>query len=372
MWYPVTHRAYYNNIESRFFLLSDPSMETSKRLLRALTGEAVWPPPVWLMRQAGRYLPEYWAVRAKAKDFLGLATTPEWATEVTMQPVRRFLLDAAILFSDILIVPWALGRGLEYREGEGPVLPPLRDASGVAALDPSRLLDRVAPVFETVRRVRRTLLAEGFVDTALIGFAGSPFTVACYMVEGGGSRDFAATRSLAFSDPPLFARLLDILAEATVSYLSAQIDAGAEAVMLFDTWAGLLSPGQFRAHVIRATRGIVGQLGRRHPGVPVIGFPRLAGLLIGEYARETGVYAVGLDTGTDIALARSLMPARVTVQGNLDPLALLAGGAAMRAEAAGILDAMRGWPFIFNLGHGVVQQTPPAHVVELVEQVRGG
>jgi uroporphyrinogen decarboxylase len=345
-------------------------MEKPKRLLRALTGEAVWPPPIWLMRQAGRYLPEYWAVRAKAKDFLGLATTPEWATEVTMQPIRRFMLDAAILFSDILIIPWALGQGLEYRQGEGPVLPPLRDAAGVAALDPGRVLHRVAPVLETARNVRRTLQAEGFGDTALIGFAGSPFTVACYMVEGGGSRDFAATRSLAFGDPPLFAGLLDTLAEATVSYLSAQIDAGAEAVMLFDSWAGVLAPSQFRAYAIRTTRAIVNELGARHPGVPVIGFPRLAGLLIGEYARETGVHAVGLDTGTDPALARSLMPARVTLQGNLDPIALCAGGTALRAEAAGILDAMRGWPFVFNLGHGVVPETPPAHVAELVGQVR--
>lgn len=347
-------------------------MDAPKRLLRALTGEAVWPPPVWFMRQAGRYLPEYRAVRARAKDFITLSTTPEHATEVTLQPIRRYRLDAAILFSDILMIPWGLGQGLEYREGEGPVLPPLRDASGVAALDPSRLLDRVAPIFETVRMVRGKLLAEGFADTALIGFAGSPFTVACYMVEGGGSRDFAATRGMAFGDPSLFTRLLDILAAATVSYLSAQIEAGAEAVMLFDSWAGLLSPGQFRTHVVRPTRDIVVELGRRYPAVPVIGFPRLAGLLIGEYVRATGVHAVGLDTGMDLLMARSRMQSRVTFQGNLDPLALLAGGAAMRAETASILEAMRGWPFVFNLGHGIVPQTPPAHVAELVEQVRDG
>jgi uroporphyrinogen decarboxylase len=345
-------------------------MDAPKRLLRALTGEVVWPPPVWLMRQAGRYLPEYRAVRAKAKDFIALATTPELATEVTLQPIRRYRLDAAILFSDILLVPWALGQGLEYRQGEGPVLPPLRDAAGVAALDPSSLPDRIAPILETVRRVRQALPAEGFGDTALIGFAGSPFTVACYMVEGGGSRDFAATRGMAFSDPALFARLLDILVDATVSYLSAQIDAGAEAVMLFDSWAGVLSPGQFRTHVVRTTRAIVGELGRRHAGVPVIGFPRLAGLLIGDYVRETGVRAIGLDTAMDLSVVKSVMTRRVPFQGNLDPMALLAGGAAMRAEAAGILEAMRGWPFVFNLGHGIVPQTPPAHVAELVEQVR--
>lgn len=345
-------------------------MDTPKRLLRALTGEAVWPPPVWLMRQAGRYLPEYRAVRSKAKDFITLCTTPELATEVTLQPIRRYRFDAAILFSDILMLPWALGQGLAFREGEGPVLPPLRDAAGIAALDPSRLLDRVAPILEAVCRVRAGLQAEGLGDTTLIGFAGAPFTVACYMVEGGGSRDFAATRSMAFRDPALFTRLLDILAEATVSYLSAQIEAGAEAVMLFDSWAGVLSPGQFRAHVVRPTRFIVGELGRRHPAVPVIGFPRLAGLLIGEYVRATGVRAVGLDTGMDLSLAKSSMPSRVTLQGNLDPLALCVGGAAMRAEATRILEVMHGWPFVFNLGHGIVPQTPPAHVAELVELVR--
>jgi uroporphyrinogen decarboxylase len=322
------------------------------------------------MRQAGRYLPEYRAIRAKAKDFIELATTPELAAEVTLQPIRRYRLDAAILFSDILMIPWALGQGLEFRQGEGPILPPIRDAAGVGALDPSRLLDCVAPIFETIRRVRLMLRAEGLGHTALIGFAGSPFTVACYMVEGGGSRDFAATRSMAFREPALFARLLDILADATVSYLSAQIAAGAETVMLFDSWAGVLSPGQFRAHVVRTTRTIVGELGRRHPGVPVIGFPRLAGLLTGEYVRETGVNAVGVDTGMDLRLVRSMMQRRVALQGNLDPMALLAGGAAMQLEVARILDAARGWPFVFNLGHGIVPQTPPAHVAELVELVR--
>jgi uroporphyrinogen decarboxylase len=345
-------------------------MVPPKRLLRALTGEAVWPPPVWLMRQAGRYLPEYRAVRAKAKDFITLCTTPDLATEVTLQPIRRFQLDAAILFSDILIIPWALGHGLAYREGEGPVLPPLREASGVAALDPDHLPDRVAPILETVRLVRRRLQAEGLGDTTLIGFAGSPFTVACYMVEGGGSRDFAATRSMAFRDPALFTHLLDILSAATVTYLSAQIEAGAEAVMLFDSWAGVLSPGQFRAQVIRTTRHIVDELRRKHPTVPVIGFPRLAGLLLDEYVRATGVQAVGLDTGTDIVLAKTLLQTRVALQGNLDPMALLVGGAAMQAEVARILEAMRDWPCVFNLGHGIVPQTPPAHVTALLEQVR--
>ncbi len=345
-------------------------MATSKRLVRALAGEAIWPPPIWLMRQAGRYLPEYRAIRSKVKDFITLCTTPELAAEVTLQPIRRYRLDAAILFSDILMIPWALGQELAFREGEGPVLPPLRDARAVAALDPSGVPERVAPILETVRRVRQALLTEGLAETALIGFAGAPFTMACYMVEGGGSRDFAATRSMAFRDPALFARLLEMIAAATVTYLSAQIEAGAEAVMLFDSWAGVLSPAQFRAHVIQPTLQIVDELRRKHPGVPVIGFPRLAGLLIGEYVHATGVRAVGLDTGMDLGLARSLMRAPVAFQGNLDPIALLAGGAAMQVEASGILAAMRGWPFVFNLGHGIVPQTSPGHVAELVELVR--
>ena len=198
-----------------------------KKLLRVLSGESVWPPPMWLMRQAGRYLPEYRAIRAKVPDFIALCTTPELAAEVTLQPIRRYGFDAAILFSDILILPWALGHGLAFKEGEGPVLPPLRDAAGVAALDPARVTDSTAPVMETVRRVRAGLTAEGFPDTALIGFAGAPFTVACYMVEGGGSRDFAATRGMAYRDPALFGRLIDVLTEATIVYLSAQVEAGA-------------------------------------------------------------------------------------------------------------------------------------------------
>jgi uroporphyrinogen decarboxylase len=351
--------------------LSIPVVSGRKPLLRALDGEAVWPPPVWLMRQAGRYLPEYRLIRRGAKDFIALCTTPELATEVTLQPIRRYRMDAAILFSDILMVPWALGRDLTFREGEGPVLTPLRDAAAVAKLDRSGAMARLAPIMATVRRVTASLQQEGFHDTALIGFAGSPFTVACYMVEGAGSRDFPATRGLAYSDPKLFERLLDIIAGTTVEYLSAQIEAGAEAVMLFDSWAGLLSPAQFRAHVIRPTQAIVAALRRRHPAVPVIGFPRLAGLLLGEYAREAGVQGVGLDSGVDLAMAQGVMPAGLTMQGNLDPLALLAGGSAMEQEAQAILQTMRGRPFVFNLGHGVVLQTPPAHVAALLEQVRG-
>src|SRR5271166_5503430 len=342
----------------------------AKPLLRALAGEPVWPPPIWLMRQAGRYLPEYRAARAKAADFIALCTTPDLAADVTMQPIRRYQFDAAILFSDILMVPWALGQGVEYREGEGPVLPPLRDAAGVEALKLQRVPAAIAPILEAVGRVRSGLVREGFADCTLIGFAGAPFTVACYMVEGGGSRDFAATRGMAYSQPALFGRLIALLTEATVSYLSAQIDAGAEAVMLFDTWAGILSPTQFRRHVIEPAQAIVSSLRRRHPKVPVIAFPRLAGLLLGDYAVATRVDGIGLDTSMDLRLAGRVIPARMAIQGNLDPLALAVGGDALRRETATILTALKGRPCVFNLGHGIVPQTPPEHVAALVEQVR--
>jgi uroporphyrinogen decarboxylase len=342
----------------------------AKPLLRALHGEAIWPPPIWLMRQAGRYLPEYHELRAQAGDFIALCITPRLAAEVTLQPIRRYGFDAAILFSDILMLPWALGHGLEYRQGEGPVLPPLRDEVALSALDLRRLPEAIAPILETARLVRAGLVAEGFHNCALIGFAGAPFTVACYMVEGGGSRDFAATRALAYEQPELFERLMAVLTEATVTYLAAQIEAGAEAVMLFDSWAGVLSPQLFRQHVIRPAEAIVSSLGSRFPTVPVIGFPRLAGLMIGEYASATGVSAVGLDTSMDPALAVHRVPPDVALQGNLDPMALVAGGDALRREASHILQAARGHPFIFNLGHGIVPQTPPEHVAQLVELVR--
>jgi uroporphyrinogen decarboxylase len=338
----------------------------TKRLLRALAGEAVWPPPIWLMRQAGRYLPEYRAVRAGVRDFVALCTTPALAAEVTLQPVRRFGMDAAILFSDILILPWALGRELAFVEGEGPRLPPLTTAAEVAALDPARLPTAIAPVLETIGRVRAAV-----GEAALIGFAGAPFTVACYMVEGSGSRDFAAARLMAWQQPELFGRLMATLTEATIAFLDAQITAGAEAVMLFDSWAGLLPPRAFRTHVIAPAGRIVAALRARHPEVPVIGYPRLAGLLLGEYATGSGVQGLGLDTAADPALAARLVAAEVALQGNLDPLALLGGGPALAAETAAVLLAMRGRPFVFNLGHGILPATPPEHVAALVAQVQG-
>jgi uroporphyrinogen decarboxylase len=338
------------------------------RLLRALDGEAVWPPPLWLMRQAGRYLPEYRAVRATAGDFIGLCTTPELAAEVTVQPLRRFGFDAAILFSDILLLPWALGHGLAFKEGEGPVLPRLRDAAGLAALDPARLPGAIAPVLETLRRVRAQIVREGH-EAALIGFAGAPFTVACYMVEGGGSKDFAATRRMAYGQPDLFDALIGLLTETTIAYLCAQADAGAEVLMLFDSWAGVLSPSLFRRYVIAPAQRIATELKAYAPAVRLIGFPRLAGGLLGAYAAETGMNGIGMDTATDPTLARQAVPPGVALQGNLDPMALLAGGAALRDEALGILAALRGRPFVFNLGHGIVPETPVEHVAALTELV---
>ncbi len=335
-------------------------------LLRVLAGEAVWPPPLWLMRQAGRYLPEYRAIRGQAGDFISLCTNPALASEVTLQPIRRYGFDAAILFSDILMLPWALGYGLAFKDGEGPVLPRLTGAAEVASLQPGRVLGAVAPILETVQRTRAALPAE----TALIGFAGSPFTVACYMVEGGGSKEFALIRGMAHAQPGLLAGLVDVLVESTVEYLAAQVQAGADAVMLFDSWAGVLSPLLFRRHVTEPTARIVKALRLRHPGTPIIGFPRLAGVRVGAYAAATGVDAVALDTGADLALALPLVPDAVATQGNLDPLALVAGGAALAAETRSVLEAARGRPHIFNLGHGIVPQTPPDHVAELVRLVR--
>jgi len=343
---------------------------TTKPLLQVLAGQPVWPPPIWLMRQAGRYLPEYRKLRAGVPDFISLCTTPELAAEVTLQPIRRYGFDSAILFSDILIVPWALGQGLRFVEGEGPVLPPIRTEADLDALDLARLPTAIAPILETVSRVRTALTQENFSKTALLGFAGSPFTVACYMVEGSGSRDFAVTRQIAYTQPDFFARLITLLTEATITYLSAQIESGAEAIMLFDSWAGILSPALFRQHVIAPTKKIVTKLHRRHKGIPIIGFPRLAGLLLGDYVMGTGVNAVGMDTSIPPAAAAALIPAHVALQGNLDPMSLVAGGPVMHAEAISLLSAMRGRPFIFNLGHGIVPQTPPEHVADLLSVVR--
>jgi len=340
---------------------------TEKLLLRALAGERLQRPPFWLMRQAGRYLPEYRELRQQAGSFLELCYDPALATEVTLQPIRRFAMDAAILFADILLVPQAMGRTLAFREGEGPVLEPLRHREDIARLRPGAIHDTLAPVYETLRRLQ----AELPQAVTLIGFAGAPWTVATYMVEGGSSRDFANVKRWAFEDPDGFARLIDALIEATADYLAAQVTAGAEVVQLFDTWAGVLPERDFERWCVAPVRAIVERLRAVHPDVPVIGFPRGAGAGYAGYAAAAGVDAVGLDWTVPLAWARDVLQPQAAVQGNLDPRYLVVGGAAMEAEIERILAALAGGPFVFNLGHGIVPETPPENVARLAELVRG-
>ena len=334
----------------------------AKPMLRALAGEKLERPPWWLMRQAGRYLPEYRALRAKAPDFVSFCLTPELAAEATLQPVRRFGMDAAILFADILLVPQALGQKLWFGE-DGPMLEPIRETSGVAKLDIGPVAARLEPVCETVRRCRAGLPE----DTALIGFAGAPWTVATYMVEGGGSRDYRQVKAWAYRDPDGFFALIELIAEATIAYLSAQIEAGVEAVQLFDSWAGVLPEPEFRRWVIEPTRHVVAALKTRFPAVPIIGFPRGAGLLYESYVVETAVDAIGLDTTLPGDYARERLQPQATVQGNLDPVLLLVGGEKLSQAVAEIRAALGKGPFIFNLGHGVLPQTPPEHVEALAQ-----
>ncbi len=337
------------------------------RLLQVLDGKALSPPPIWLMRQAGRYLPEYRAVREKAGGFLDLCYTPELAAEVTLQPIRRFSFDAAILFSDILVVPDALGQCVSFREGEGPALEPISSARELSRLDPRNTGAKFSKVFETVARVREGLPKA----TALIGFCGAPWTVATYVVGGEGSPDQAAARLMAYGDRAGFAKLIDILVQASIDYLDGQVRAGADALQIFDSWAGTLPEGEFDAWVVAPTARIVTELKVRHPSVPIIGFPRGAGGNAARYVETTHVDGIGCDTAEPLSTMRALAEAGVAVQGNLDPLLLVAGGAAMEQRVTEILAAMRGLPFIFNLGHGIVPQTPPENVARLVALVRG-
>ena len=336
-----------------------------KPFLQTLRGRRQSVPPTWLMRQAGRYLPEYRALRADKGGFLDLCYDPEAASEVTLQPIRRFGFDGAILFSDILVIPHALGQKLWFEEGEGPRLEPtLTDAaleSFVAA--PERLL----PIYETIKRVAASLPA----PTTFLGFAGSPWTIATYMVAGKGSKDQAAARTMAYQDEGAFAAVINAVVIMTVDYLCQQIEAGVEAVQLFDSWAGSLSPAQFERWVIAPNAAIVAAVKARHPNAPIIGFPKGAGGKLAAYARETGVDALGLDETVDPVWANAILPADLPVQGNLDPLALLAGGAALDSAIDRIMAAFPTRPHIFNLGHGILPQTPIAHVEALLARVRG-
>jgi uroporphyrinogen decarboxylase len=338
-------------------------------LHRPFQGLAGPTPPIWLMRQAGRYLPEYRRTRQQAGSFLDLCYNPVLAAEVTLQPIRRFGFDAAILFADILVVPDALGQGVRFVEGEGPVLDAIREAKGLAGLSLEAAPAKYARVWETVGRLRQDLPTE----TALIGFCGSPWTVATYMVEGRGSKDQAAARLWAYRDPAGFARLIDLLVETSITYLDGQVAAGADTLQLFDTWAGSLAEEEFERWVIAPTARIVAGLKSKHPGVPIIGFPRGALALADHYVRETGVDGIGCDTTAPLArMAGGIGRAATVVQGNLDPLLLVAGGAALERRARMLVEAMAGRPYVFNLGHGIVPETPPEHVAALVEAVRRG
>jgi len=336
-----------------------------KPLLAVLRGERRDPPPMWLMRQAGRYLPEYRALRAVKGGFLDMAYDPDAAAEITLQPLRRFAFDGAILFSDILIVPHAIGQELSFVAGEGPRLaPPLSEAS-LDGLQP--VLQRLEPIWATVARVKAALAPE----TTFLGFAGSPWTVATYMVAGQGSREQAEARSLAYLDPGKFAAIIARIEAITVDYLSGQVEAGVDAVQLFDSWSGSLAPAEFERWVIAPTARIVDDFRIRHPDTPIIGFPKGAGGKLRAYAAETGVDAIGLDETVDPVWADRELPPSLPVQGNLDPLALIAGGETLARATRHILDAFATRPHIFNLGHGIQQTTPIAHVEQLVELVKG-
>jgi uroporphyrinogen decarboxylase len=337
-----------------------------KPLRDVLDGKRQNVPPVWMMRQAGRYLPEYREVRKTAGSFLDLCFSPKLAAEVTLQPIRRFGFDAAILFSDILVIPHALGRSVRFVEGEGPQLDPLDDPVAISKLQASIDDNALAPVYETIGLVKSALPE----NVTLLGFCGAPWTVATYMIAGHGTPDQAPARSFAYRHPDAFARLIDILADASVGYLARQFEAGVDAVQIFDTWAGVLPPAEFRRWCIEPVRRIVEGVRRTVPDARIIGFPRGAATQLAHYVEQVPINAVSLDWMIDLGFARDVIQTRRPVQGNLDPLALRAGGAALDREVEAILAAFAGKPFIFNLGHGILPDTPIAHVERMIRLVR--
>lgn len=347
-------------------MASKPSKLPKKPLLAVLDGDRRSPAPMWMMRQAGRYLPEYRQLRQEKGSFLDLVYDSDAAAEITLQPLRRFpRLDAAILFSDILIVPFAIGQNLTFITGEGPRLTPTLADGDLDDLTP--YLARFEPIYETVRKVKAALGPE----KALIGFAGAPWTVATYMIAGQGSRGQTEARRLAYADPDRFAAIIERIESVTLEYLSGQIEAGVEVLQLFDSWAGSLSPAQFEQWVIAPTARMVAALNQRHPNVKVIGFPKGAGGKLAAYVRETGVSTVGLDETVDPLWAAKELPPKLPLQGNLDPLALIAGGTPLQVAVKRILDAFADRPHIFNLGHGILPDTPIAHVEQLIALVKG-
>ena len=337
-----------------------------KAILDVLNHQPRSPPPIWLMRQAGRYLPEYRALREKAGDFLTLCFTPDLAAEATLQPVRRFGFDAAILFSDILVIPHALGQAVRFAAGEGPQLDPIADRQALMRLRLELHHGVLAPVYETIRRVKASLAP----DVALLGFCGAPWTVASYMIAGHGTPDQQPARMFAYGDAEAFAGLMDKLVDASADYLVRQFQAGVDAVQIFDTWAGVLPAEEFTRWCIGPAQRIVAKVRSHVPDAKVIGFPRGAGAGLLRYVEDVPVDAVGLDWMADPAFVRDQIQWRVPVQGNLDPLALLAGGSALDRGVDNILAAFSERPFIFNLGHGILPQTPIAHVEQMIARVR--
>src|SRR5271154_4720470 len=335
--------------------------------LEVLSGRKQAVPPIWMMRQAGRYLPEYRELRAKAGGFLDLCFTPEYAAEVTLQPIRRFGFDAAIIFSDILVIPHALGRSVRFEAGEGPRLDPLDTPEQVRALAAQADFRKLEPVYEALRRVRGELDPK----IALIGFCGAPWTVATYMVAGQGTPDQAPARLMAYREAGAFARIVDTLVENSIQYLLGQLKAGADALQIFDTWAGVLPPREFARWSIEPTRRIVEGVRRQVPDARIIGFPRGAAAQLPAYVEATGVDAVSIDWAAEPSFIRERVQNRVAVQGNLDPLALIAGGAALDQAVDDVLENFAGGRLIFNLGHGILPETPIAHVEQMIKRVRG-
>ena len=338
----------------------------NKPILEVLDGRRKAVPPVWLMRQAGRYLPEYRAVREQAGGFLDLVFNPELAAEVTLQPLRRFGFDAAILFSDILVVPYALGQRVSFAAGEGPQLEPISDRDGFERLSIELDHDALAPVYETVARVKDRLDPK----VALLGFCGAPWTVATYMIAGSGTSEQEPARRFAYQDPQGFSDLIEKLIEASASYLVRQLEAGVDAVQIFDTWAGVLPAEEFHRWCIEPIQRIIAKVRHQVANAKLIGFPRGAGTTLLRYVEGVPVDAISLDWTVDPVFVREHVAMDVPVQGNLDPLVLLAGGAALDHSVEAILKAFSGRPFIFNLGHGVLPQTPIAHVEQMLARVR--
>lgn len=358
-----------NREQESGFMLSIMT-ETNKIFLSALSGKKTQSTPIWLMRQAGRYLPEYREVRGKAGSFLDLVYNPDFAAEVALQPLRRYGFDAAILFSDILVVPHALGQKLDFVEGEGPKLESIKNLGDLGRLNRSAFGSKIKSVYESVKQTKEKMAAEGFSNTALIGFAGAPWTVACYMVEGGASRDFERTKSWAYKDPESFGQLIDVIVSATIEYLSGQIDAGVEAIQIFESWAGALDSYQFSKWVTQPTKKIFDALKLSYPHIPVIGFPKGAGRMVQDYVQSTGLSAISIDSQTSPRWAAGVLQPVLPVQGNLDPICLLAGGDAMAMTVEDIMGNLSHGAFVFNLGHGIHKDTNPDHVAELVKMVR--